>query len=75
LIFESKKYARSFEQRNFTRRNSCFGGAVLASANRKAKELGVDVQTSLITTRPAFDERRLAVARALRRAGLRWAAI
>lgn len=47
---------------------------VLASANRKAKELGVDVKESLITARAAFGERRLAVARALRRERLRRAA-
>jgi len=47
---------------------------VLASGNRKAKELGVDVGASLITARAAFGERRLAVARSLRRARLRRAA-
>jgi len=34
---------------------------VLAAANRKAKELGVDARMSLITARAAFGERRLAV--------------
>jgi hypothetical protein len=44
---------------------------VLASANRKAKELVIDAQTSLITARAVFGERRLAVARLLRRERLR----
>ncbi len=47
---------------------------VLASTNRKAKELGIDVKESLITARAAFGERRLAVACTLRRERLRRAA-
>ena len=35
---------------------------ILASANRKAKELGIDVKESLITARATFGEKRLAVA-------------
>ena len=37
---------------------------VLASANSKAKELGVYLKESLITARAAFGKRRLAMARA-----------
>ena len=37
---------------------------VLASANRKAKELGIDVKESLITARATLGKRRVAVARA-----------
>ncbi len=39
---------------------------VLASANRKAKELGVDLKVSLITVTQHLAKRRLALACALR---------
>ena len=47
---------------------------VLASANRKAKELGVDVQMSLITVSQPLAKGVWLWARALRRARLRRAA-
>jgi len=47
---------------------------VLASANRKAKELGVDVGASLITVSQHLAKGVLAMARALRRERLRRAA-